>query len=151
MDKKNLLIVDDHHLILSSLADIAKKQVFVNDIITVTNGIDALQKLKEFQIDILITDVVMPGIDGIELSKMVRRLYPSIKILVVTQYLNTTVFKKLLKQNVEAIVLKTNGRNEIEKALTNVVYNKSYYCDEISLIVFNGLKNRSINVIKTLL
>lgn len=143
MKKLNILIADDHTLIRDSLTQIAVKQEFTNSVETVKNGNEALQRLSENNFDILTTDVAMPDMDGIQLSKKVRKQYPEIKILVVTQHTDFKISKQLLneKVKVESIVLKINENNEIETALQKIAQGETYYSPEINQIIIGNLKN----------
>jgi len=86
-----------------------------------SNGLQALEMLDKHHIDILLTDINMQPINGLELSKEVRKKYPAIKIMAISGFITLEYIKPLRELNVEAIIYKNNGNTaEIETALKMV-------------------------------
>ncbi len=82
MTKIKLLLVDDEDELVSTMADRLRWRGFEAD--AVTNGHAALERLQEKTYDIMVVDLKMPGIDGLELRDIVHRKHPDIKILMIT-------------------------------------------------------------------
>ncbi len=135
--KTKIIIADDHSVTLNGIKRIVEKIDFTKIIGTASTGKDALQIINKQQPDILITDIQMQDIDGIELSEILKEKYPDIKIIVVTLHSERWIIDKLLKQDIEAIVLKskTDG-NEISEAIKKVNAGERYYSDEIKDLFF---------------
>lgn len=139
LKKLNLIIADDHQLTLDGLINIISKNQNINIIRTAKNGSEVIKILESENIDIIIFDIDMPVMDGIELSNVVSKKYSNIKMLTVTMHTEPWVIKKLLKNNVKAIVDKTDSSEEIEKALCAVIEGNTYYCDSIKNKIFDNL------------
>ena len=82
MTKIKLLLVDDEEELVSTMADRLRWRGIEAD--AVTNGHAALERMQEQTYDILVVDLKMPGIDGLELREVVQRKHPDIKILMIT-------------------------------------------------------------------
>ena len=141
-DKKKLLIVDDHGITLSGLKNISDEIDFIEVAAAANSGEEALTVIGTTKIDILITDVEMDNISGIELSKIVKSKYPKIKIIILTQHRERWILLKLVNLNVDAIVLKSNiDYNELNAALQDVCNDKKYYSSEITELFFQTETN----------
>ncbi len=145
-DKARLLIVDDHSVTLAGIKSILEKIEFVEITGTANSGREALKILKKGRVDILVTDVEMDDIGGIELSGIVKTRYPQIKIVAITLHSEPWIISKLLKLNIEAIVLKSKTDNiELLKVLQNIQSGIKYYSPEI-MDVFFQVKNNIHNL-----
>ena len=86
MDKKRVIIVDDHPFILSGLISLIKQIDDLEIIGTATNGVEALELIKKNNVQIVFTDIEMPEMDGIELIDVLNEKHPKIKIIVITMH-----------------------------------------------------------------
>jgi len=87
------------------------------------NGVDDLH--------LLITDLTMPEMDGIELNKIVKEKYPSLKTLVVSMHIDGGMIDKLIQNNVDGYVPKNAEKNELLEAIRTIVKGKKYFSTEI--------------------
>ncbi len=137
LNKTKLVIVDDHSLTLAGIKNIVEKIDFVEVVGTANSGKEALDILNTVNVDMLITDVQMDDIDGIELSKTVKKKFPNIKIVAVTQHRERWIISKLVNLNIDAVVLKSRiDHDELLLALQNIVAGKKYYSTEIAELFF---------------
>ncbi|MGI6084736.1 MAG: response regulator transcription factor [Acetivibrionales bacterium] len=114
----NVMIVDDESVIRKGL------QCFVDwsalDCLIVceaTNGIEAIECLENYDIDIVIADIKMPGLDGLELSKYININYPDIKTIILTAFADFSYAQSAIKYNVVDFVIKTNPSERIPEAV----------------------------------
>lgn len=135
--KSKIIIVDDHSTTLDGIKKIVEKVDFVEITGTASSGKEALEIIENEQPDILITDIEMSDTDGIELSEIVKKKYPNTKIIIVTLHSERWIISKLLKQDIESIILKskTDGK-EISEAIKKVNAGERYYSDEIKDLFF---------------
>jgi len=81
-----ILLVDDHQLVLEGIEALLKGVDGLDCVATADNGQKALELLKVFEIDVILMDVDMPVLNGMEATKAVKKDYPSIKVISLTQH-----------------------------------------------------------------
>ncbi|MCB2182624.1 MAG: response regulator [Desulfobulbaceae bacterium] len=99
MTEKSILLVDDEATILKSISWLLKINKF--NVTTAKNGHEALAHLQEKQYDLVITDLVMPQVDGIEVLKQARKRYPDIGVIILTGYAEVSSAVEALKQGAD--------------------------------------------------
>lgn len=120
-----VLLTDDEQIILQTLTEsISWQQLGVDKIYTASNGQQALDIMNEHRIDLLITDIKMPHMDGMELLTQVRSTYPAIHCILLTAYGEFEYARAAIQLGVENYLLKPFQQKElegtIEKALDNI-------------------------------
>jgi YesN/AraC family two-component response regulator len=85
-DLKKILIVDDEETITFSLYQAFIKAPYDCEVVTASSGEDALEKLEDGFFDLVITDIAMPGIDGLELLSIIKSRVPKTKVVIITAY-----------------------------------------------------------------
>lgn len=129
MEKINLILVDDHDLFLNGLNASLKNYDFINVLSTFTNAEAAINFLKTTPVDLVISDISMPNINGIEFIKTIKNINNNLKVLVIS------MFEPLhYKRNFyNGYLLKDSNIDTVVKAIKAIVYeNKSFFYDEIS-------------------
>ena len=117
MKKKRILIVDDEEMIRTLLFR-ALKSFGYDEIVTVENGIKAIKQLSENYFDLIITDFMMPEMDGLELIQKIRMMNLSIPIIVITA---DGPENKLLKSGASACLRKPFNILELQRTLKNII------------------------------
>lgn len=142
-NKTKILIVDDHSLILEGIKNIIKRIDFVEVIGTANGRDEALKIMEANKVDVLMTDVEMKEVEeGIELTKIVKKIYPKTKVMALTQHSEPWIISKLMKFDIDAIVLKSStDSQEIQQALINLKANKKYYSSEVQKSFFQTKPN----------
>ena len=154
-----VLIVDDHKIILDSLS------LLINLMdIEVIGALDDSRKVIPFldnnHIDVLMTDLNMPYMSGIELSHKVKESHPDVNILMLTVNDKPSLISDAFKMGIKGYVMKKAKRDELERAIKTVAKGELYYGQEVmqALLTDNGkekssakfesLTKREIEVIK---
>jgi len=122
MSKIRIVLVDDHKMFLDGMQAVlsTKEDMMIVDVFHAAK--DALKALKSNIPDILITDVAMPEINGLEFVKMVNALAPNLKILIVSMFPQT---QKI--EGVKGYILKEMGFEELTKAIRTIVLDDASY------------------------
>lgn len=126
-----ILIVDDHQMFIDGIKALLRNEKRFKIVDEALDGSLALEKLKSTSIDIMITDISMPGMSGTELTRIVKREYPQIKILVLTMYNDQDVANEILMSEAEGFILKNTGKQELVSALTGIADNGTFYSREV--------------------
>lgn len=111
MSNKSILLVDDEEIILTSIGWVLEKDNF--KVTTATNGQEAINNLQARQYDLVITDLMMPGIDGITVLKQAKDLYPDIGVIILTGYGDVSSAVKTLKLGADDYLQKPCDNNEL--------------------------------------
>lgn len=114
----NVMIVDDEPVIKKGLLCFVNWEALDCQVVcTAGNGIEAKENLATFSVDIVVTDIKMPGMDGLELSKFLHNNYPSIKVIILTAFADFTYAQTAIQYNVVDFVIKTNPSEKVPDAV----------------------------------
>ncbi len=118
---KRLLIVDDEETITFSLY-----QSFIHsqkdyEVVTAASGEEALEKIRENAFDLIVTDIMMPGIDGFELLKIVKKDYPATDVIIMTAYGSETYKERAMKEGAKTYVEKPFDMREFKKIVMGIL------------------------------
>jgi putative nucleotidyltransferase with HDIG domain len=119
--KYKFLIVEDDFPVLKILSDILKLSPFVGTIYTTDNGEHALELFKENSIDVIITDILMPKITGLELIKKIREYNTEAHIIVISAYGNTEYLREAIRNGAYDYILKPFTVDEILFSVNRVI------------------------------
>lgn len=137
-----ILLVDDHELILTGLQALLNQEPNLQVVALANNGLAALNLLKTEAVDIVITDVKMPEMNGIVLTQNIKQKYPAIKVLVLTLYNDREYVTEILNADADGYLLKNVGQQELIKAINHIVNNGTYYSQEIVSILKTEMKEK---------
>lgn len=130
MKKINLLIADDHTMFLEGIVSLLGQESDINIIGKAYNGIEALDIIKTTSVDLVILDISMPEMDGIELTKILKKKYPEIKILVVSTHSNVNIISRLIRIGVNGYLLKNAEKSELLEAIHSIMEGNNYFSEE---------------------
>ena len=114
-----ILLVDDDPSILEILADLMAIFGYAHE--TANNGLEAIEKLKQDFFQIVLTDMMMPGMDGMELLKYIHSNYPNIKVMVVTGYDRTFTYTDVIRAGASDFISKPFNTDELEAKINRLV------------------------------
>lgn len=118
---KRLLIVDDEETITFSLYQsfIHSKKDY--EVVTADSGEEALQRIAEQPFDLIVTDIMMPGIDGFELLRTIRNDYPQTNVIIMTAYGSSIYKERALKEGARHYVEKPFEMKEFKKLIMDLL------------------------------
>ena len=114
-----MLLVDDDKSIREILAGLIA--IFGHDYETAKDGVEAIAKLKQKTFHVVLTDMIMPNIDGMELLKYINANYPKIKVMVVTGYERTFSYTDVIKAGASDFISKPFNTDELEAKINRLV------------------------------
>lgn len=138
--KYRILIADDHQMFIDGLKSLLRHQAVFCIVAEALNGRQALDIIGSQHIDIIITDISMPVMSGIELTKIVKEKYPEIKVLVVSMHNDRSVISDIMMAEAEGYILKNTGKKELFDALGSIADNGTYYSNEILSVMMENVK-----------
>lgn len=138
MSKVKLYIVDDHAIVRDGLKMMLG---FENDIEVIgdyANSQSLFKALKEVVPDLILLDITLPGLNGIEITKIVNETYPSVKVLMLSSLTNTDAIINSIKAGACGFLSKDTPKDELMQAITAISNNKRYVGSSVAETVFNG-------------
>ena len=122
-----LLVVEDHKILLDGICLLLSTIEGVEVVARASNGQKALEILPNIAIDIIVSDIGMPVMNGVELVYKVRNLYPNLKILMLTVSEDAETIKEAIRAGAMGYVFKSAEKEELELALHTILAGKKYY------------------------
>ena len=145
------LIVDDHKIILDSLSLLIGLMDNIEVVATINDSREVIPYLEANEVNVLMTDLNMPYMTGIELSQKVRELFPLTNILMLTVNDNPSLISDAYKMGIKGYVMKKAKREELEQAINTVSRGELYYGQEVmkTLLTDNGqqLNNEKLKLL----
>src|SRR5512136_827290 len=115
-----ILLVDDHQVLREGLRSMLERQPDMEVVGEAPEGTAALRLVRELKPDLVIMDVNMPGMDGIDVTRLISRDYPEVKVLALSMYLRKTFVCEMLKSGAAGYLLKESAFAEIVEAIRTV-------------------------------
>lgn len=141
MKKPGVIIVDDHALLRESLKFMLVNTGIAEVLAEASNGREYIELLKQISPDLVLMDIKMPVMDGIEATRISRRDYPAIKILVISMHDDQEHYNTMIELGVKGFILKESDCSEMEKAINAIMDGKHFFSQELLLKL---LKNKNI-------
>jgi DNA-binding NarL/FixJ family response regulator len=148
MSKITVLIADDHALVREGIAAFLKMYDDIEVIAEASDGLEAIDKCKKHKPDVVLMDVSMPNLGGLEATIEIKKTHPEIKILVLTQYSDKEYISRFLKAGATGYLLKKAGGNELLTAIRAVSKGESYLFSSIASEVISGYLNSGAKTVK---
>ncbi len=151
MKKINLIIVDDHAMFREGLEGIVETEKKHNIILSTKNGNEVLKYLDinyQDNIDLIISDISMPDLSGIELTKHVKKKYPNIKVLIISMHTNAEMIDELFSNNVDGYLSKNATKKELLEAMNSILAGNKFFSENIKEIYFQKKQSNNQKKIK---
>lgn len=150
MDKIKVLLVDDHQIVRDGIKRILKDESDIELIGSVSSGKEALDFVKCTPPDVVIADLSMPNMSGIELTERLKGLYPSINVLILSMFNNEEYIVSAIQAGAKGYLPKQDSTTEILlEAIRTIASGDEFYSPSISKIVIksfvNSVKNTSVS------
>jgi len=141
--KIKVAIVDDHQLFRNGLKFIIGNEIDMEVIIEASNGKEFIFFLENLKPDLVLMDISMPEMDGVETSRQALDIYPDLNILVLSMYGDVEYYNTMIDLGVKGFILKDIDNNELTNAIRKVHSGGNYFSQELLL---NLIKNKTDEV-----
>jgi two-component system response regulator NreC len=141
--KVRLLLADDHPLVRSGLIKLLEPYKDFTVVGEAGDGEEAVAMTKKLQPDIVIIDLSMPKLTGIEATKIIRKEMPGTKVLVLTMHENEEYVYQILKSGAGGYMLKNSTREELASAIRAVAKGEKFISPQVSEIMVNAYLNKA--------
>jgi len=141
--KRKVIIVDDHTLFRNGLRILLNTLEDYQVVAEAANGRQFLDMLEKSLPDLVLLDINMPVMDGIEAATIAQKLYPDLKIITLSMYGEEDYYYKMVNAGVKGFVLKNSDIKEVKTALDVVFDGGSFFSSELLQNLVNSLKSSS--------
>jgi DNA-binding NarL/FixJ family response regulator len=133
-------LVDDHNIVIDGLQSVLKSSDF-EVVGSASNGQEALHLInqKQDELDLILSDIDMPVLNGTELCRIVKKQFPKIKVILLSMYNSPEIVKEVVAAEPDGFILKNSGKDELLLALSRVVNNIKFYSAEILPVIYSQI------------
>jgi two-component system response regulator NreC len=141
MSKTRILLVDDHQIIVDGLKSLLKNSDEILVAGEANNGREALRLLELINIDVMLMDIDMPVMNGIDALKEIRRRGKEVKVIILSMHQEAGMIKSLMNLGANGYLLKSSSQEEVIDAIQKVATGKSYFSAEVTYSLLNKDQN----------
>jgi DNA-binding NarL/FixJ family response regulator len=127
-----IIITDDHQLVIDGLKALLKESKDVKILADARNGQDLIKHLRLIRPDVILMDIDMPVVNGIEATKRIKGLYPDIKIIALTMHNEKGMIKTMMQAGADGYLLKSCDEDELCMAIKKVHSGQKYFSSEVA-------------------
>ncbi|MEJ4089205.1 response regulator transcription factor [Galbibacter orientalis] len=131
MEKTNIIIADDHLMFIEGINTILKNMDEIGEVHIATEGKQVIRLLSQFKIGLIISDISMPKMDGIELLTEIKKKHKDVKIIMLSMLDNHRTVHKVIRKGADGFVPKFTSKEELQKAVRSVLNDEQYFSELI--------------------
>lgn len=147
--KSKILIADDHAMFRDGLASLLSSNRNWEIAKKVSDGLEVLKALEKEHFDIILLDINMPGMNGIDTVEIVRQKYPKVKVLMLSMFNDIRNIQKVIKAGAHGYLLKDSSKKELVEGITTVLEGGTFFVDQVKEVLIHGLRSEnSFNEVK---
>jgi len=143
---KRILIAEDHKMMREGLRVLLEEKLGYECVAEVDDGDTAVSKAKELKPDVVIMDIVLPHLNGIEATRQIKAYQPQIEVIVLSMHATRSYILQLLQAGASAYLLKDSAVEDLAAALTAVRKGGMYLSPAISTAA--ALKNETVRILE---
>jgi DNA-binding NarL/FixJ family response regulator len=139
----NVMIVDDHALFRNGLKLLLNSYKEFNVVAEASNGIEFIEILDLIPVDIVLLDINMPEMDGVEAAQIVLKNNPNLKIITLSMYGDEEYYYKMVEAGVSGFLLKDSNIDEVHSALCSVIEGRNYFSQGLLQNILHNMRSLS--------
>ncbi|WP_171032318.1 response regulator [Polaribacter aestuariivivens] len=144
-----VVMAEDHQMLIDGVKSFFEYDENINIIGTVNNGEDLVKLVTLKQPKLIITDIRMPKMDGIEAAKIIKKQFPHIHILAMTMFDQPDAIKQMLNAGANGYILKNSGIKMLSKAISSVSNGETFFDPNVAFNFMNGYVNDNVTIGKS--
>jgi len=143
MDKTRVLLAEDHTIVRKGLRSLLDKETGIEVVGEAEDGREAIVKAEELHPDVVVMDIAMPGLNGLEATRQIKKRFSDIKIIILTMHANEEYILQSLKAGASGYLIKKAAPAELISAINAVHNGHSFLSPSISRMVIDEYIRRS--------
>lgn len=145
MANLTIIIVDDHDIFRDGLVSLIAQKYDNITVYEAQNGKVFIDKIINTKPDIVLLDINMPVMNGVEAAKKALLMYPDLKIIVLSMFGDKDYYFKMVELGIKGFLLKNAGKTELELAVANVLKGGHYFSSELLESIINDVSKHKNN------
>jgi DNA-binding NarL/FixJ family response regulator len=141
-----VIIAEDHALFREGLLVLLESQQMIEVVGEAANGHEALELVVKQKPDVVVTDIEMPGMDGIELTKELATTFPGIAVVALTMYEEDYLIIDMLESGARGYLLKNSSKQKLVEAISAVHSGGMYFCESTSLKLMKKIGRSKVDI-----
>jgi DNA-binding NarL/FixJ family response regulator len=138
-EKINVIIIDDHQLIIDGLSCVFEEEADINFCGGANSWEQARDLLTRQEVDVVLMDVSMPGMSGIQMTRLIKSQFPNVQVLVLTMHEDFKVIQQMITAGASGYILKRTHMNEVFEAIRTTHKKGKYLGGEVQGILMEGI------------
>ncbi|MCX5632234.1 MAG: response regulator transcription factor [Phycisphaerae bacterium] len=134
-----ILIADDHEILREGIISLIKEHADIQVVGEADNGLAAVEMTRKLRPDVVIMDVSMPGLDGIEATRQIKSELPEVKVLALSVHAKREFVLDMVRAGVSGYMLKECAFEDLINAIKTLAAGQSYLSPQVASIVLNGI------------
>lgn len=135
-EKISVMIVDDHQVVLDGFMARLEREPDINVVGTASNGLEAVELVGQLKPNVVLMDVSMPIMNGIDATRLICEEYPAVKVLMLTMHDNRAYIMKVMQAGAVGYMLKEICANKMVQAIKTVNQGSTYFCESVTQTLF---------------
>jgi len=136
-----ILLADDHEIMREGLCALLRKYPEMEIVGQASEGRSAVRLAKELLPDVVIMDIAMPNLNGVDATRRIIAKCPNVKVMALSKHSDRAMVAKMLKAGASAYMLKSSAFTELVNGLNAVINNKTYLCPKTAEVVLADYVN----------
>lgn len=137
-----IILADDHKILREALKGVLEREHDISLVGEANDGAEALSLAREVAPDIVLMDIGMPVMGGIEATRCLSAEQPAVKVIALSTYSDRRIVLQMLDAGARGYVVKSAGRDELLRAIRAVAHGRTYLCPESSAVLVDSVRSR---------
>ena len=137
-----IIIADDHQMFIDGIRSLLVSQKNISVVGEAHNGNEVLKLLETKKADIVLMDISMPEMDGIETTKHIHLQFPKTKVLMLTMYNTRNFIERLVRVGASGYILKNTGKEELMNAIETINDGKTFFSKEVTARLIESMQGK---------
>ncbi len=144
MSAPRILVVDDHDIVRQGVCALISSQPAWEICGEARNGREALRMAAELRPDLIVMDLLMPDLNGLDAARQIRKQLPSVEILVLSGHEDSELIQTVFDAGIRAYVLKSQARTHLIPAITALLARKPYLTPQVLEVLFRRFEQQTL-------
>jgi len=137
-----IMIADDHNMFVEGIESILDGIENIQVVAKCYTGPEVFEKIPTTPVDVVLLDINLPGMNGLEVCQKLSKEYPEVKVLALSMHNEESFVTEILKYGAQGYILKNTGKKELISAIEMVNSGQSYFSEEVTETIMKSLVNQ---------